>query len=136
MDSAQAGNATYRFSAERTPRFLRVTGTGTNSTADLLRFLSDSYQAVRESGSDSVLLVLNFAGPSLSLGSIYDVVAEKCAHGRELRRVACVDQNTEHVADRAEFTELAAIKLGVNFRMFRSVPDAEEWLNAEQDSRT
>lgn len=127
----QAPDTTYRFHAEETGQYLRAIGTGNNSTANLLRFLSDAYEAVRDSGRDSVLLVLNFTGPSLSLGSIYSVVAERCEHGRELRRIAYVDANGEHMPDRAEFAELAATQLGLNVRLFWNVADAEEWLSRD-----
>ena len=45
-----------------------------------------------------------------------------------LERVAYVDANPEHTLDAAEFAELAAKNQGVNVRLFRSLGEAERWL--------
>jgi hypothetical protein len=71
---------------------------------------------------------LHFAGRSLDLASIYSVITERSCDGSRLRHIACVDRNCEHSDERAEFAELAANRLGVNVRFFRSLEDAKRFL--------
>ena len=83
------------------------------------RFLRDSYQAALENDRDRLLMELNFAGPSLNLGSIYNVIAERSSDGSLLSYIACVDMNPEHSHEEAEFAELAANTMGVRVRFFQ-----------------
>lgn len=118
----------YVLRVENAGRFLRIFGTGNNSTATMLAFLTEASEVLRQHGRDSVLLVVSFEGPSLSLGSIYSIVSSRFALARGLRRVACLDTIPEHVVDRGELAEVVASSLGVNFRMFRDIESAEAWL--------
>jgi hypothetical protein len=121
----------YEFKVERAPKYLHVTGRGDNSEDNLRRFLLDSYRAAVEHDCDTLLMELNFAGRSLSIGSIYSVIAERSSDGSQLRHVAFVDTNLEHPRERGEFAELAASRMGVSVRCFPSVAEARRSLEEQ-----
>jgi len=125
----------YHFTAVLTRTHLHAIGSGTHSPENLRRFLTDTHRVVLEQQCDAVLLEMNFSGPSLDLGSLYSIIVEKSADASLLMRIAYVDTSTEHLPERAEFAELAAIKLGVNARVFPTVAEAEDWL-ATKTART
>jgi hypothetical protein len=118
----------YHFSVAQAPSHLHAIGSGVHSPENLRRFLADTHREVLARRCNAVLLEVRFAGPSLGFASVYSIVVANSADAATLTRIAYVDRNTEHLPERAEFAELAANKLGVNARVFRSVADAEKWL--------
>jgi hypothetical protein len=119
----------YGFRAVPTSTHLHVIGAGQNTRETARRFLADTHRSVSEHQATAVLLEMNFAGPSLDLGSLYAILFENRLEASLLRRVAYVDVSSrQHLPERAEFVELAANKLGINGRVFESVADAERWL--------
>jgi hypothetical protein len=118
----------YRSTIKQYPTYIHVTGAGANSKESVRQFLIDAYRASVERKCRSLLLEMSFSGPSLGLGSIYSVIAERSLEGSMLERIAYVDANSEHALDAAEFAELAAKNQGVNVRLFRSRSEAERWL--------
>jgi hypothetical protein len=118
----------YEFTAERAPTYLHVTGSGEHTADNLRRFMRDTYRAAIEHDCDALLMELNFTGRSLDLVSIYSVITERSAEGSRLKHIACVNRNAEHSDERADFAELAANRLGVNVRFFRSLEDARRYL--------
>jgi hypothetical protein len=117
----------YEFTAERTPTYLHVVGSGDRTADNLRRFLVDAYRAAVESGCDCLLMELNFTGPALDLVSIYSVITERSYDGSRLKYIACVDRIPES-DDQNEFAQLAANRLGVNVRFFRSLEVARRSL--------
>jgi hypothetical protein len=123
----------YEFTVMPAPTHLHIRATGDNTRESLNRFLIDAYRAAVTRNCDSVLLELNLSGESLSVGSIYSIVCERSSDALRMKRIAYIDTNSAHVPDRAEFAELAASRLGVNARLFRSVADAERWLKSDDN---
>ena len=121
----------YEFMAERAPTHLHVKGSGDHTAENMQRFLRESYWAAIENDRDCLLMELNFAGPSLNLGSIYSVISERSSDGSQLAYIACVDMNAEHSQEHAEFAELAANKIGVKVRFFPSLAEARRSLELE-----
>ena len=118
----------YQFTAIAKPNYLHAIGAGVHSAENLRRFLLDTNRHVRAQHFNAVLLEVRFTGPSLDFGSIYSIIVENRADASLIKRIAYVDTNVEHLPDRTEFAELAANKLGVNARVFRTVAEAESWL--------
>lgn len=123
---------TYHFSAIAKRTHLHAIGAGTHSPENLRRFLGDTHREVLAHGSEAVLLEVNFAGPSLDLGNLYSIIVENSSDASLLKRIAYVDSNRQHLPERAEFAELAATKLGLNARVFRTVAEAETWLEGRE----
>ena len=133
----RGGPMDYQLTIVRTPTYLHATATGDHTADNVLRFLADAHRAAVASNCDAMLLELNFSGPSLPLGSIYSIIAAASRDGSWFKRIAYVDVNPAHSPDRAEFAEVAANKLGVNVRLFRSVAEAESWfLGTDAVART
>ena len=118
----------YEFMVERAPTHLHVKGSGDHTAENMQRFLRESYRAAIENDRDCLLMELNFAGPSLNLGSVYRVISERSSDGSQLAYIACVDMNAEHSQEHAEFAELAANKVGVKVRFFPSLAEARRSL--------
>ena len=118
----------YQFTAIETASYLHAVGTGVHSAENVRRFLLDTNRIVSARQFDAVLLEVKFTGPSLDFGSIYSIIVDNRADASLVKRIAYVDTNAEHLPDRTEFAELAANKLGVNARVFRTVGEAEAWL--------
>ena len=124
---------TYRVTVEQYPTYLHIIGTGSNTAANARQFLFDAYRAAVERNCSSILVDMRFSGPSLDLGSIYSVIAERSGDGSNLDRIAYVEANPNHRFEAAEFAELVAQNRGVNVRLFQNVDDAARWL---QDGAT
>jgi hypothetical protein len=118
----------YHFSAVATRTHLHAIGSGTHCADNVRRLLADTTQVIIEKQLDAVLLEVRFIGPSLDFGRIYSIIVDNRADASRMKRIAYVDTNAEHLPERTEFAELAANKLGVNARMFRTVAAAEQWL--------
>jgi hypothetical protein len=121
---------TYEFTAERERTYLHVTGRGEHTAEHLRQLLLDAYRSAIEHGCDTLLIELNFTGPSLSVGTIYSVVSERSGDGAQLRHIVWVDKDPGH-HERAEFAEAAARKLGVSVQFFPNLEEArrslQEW---------
>jgi hypothetical protein len=120
----------YEFAAEAKGTYLHTIGSGTHSAENIRKFLADTHRLVLEQQWRSVLLELRFVGPSLDLGTIYGILVENRERASILDRIAYVDTNLQHLPERTEFAELAAAKLGFKGRVFRSVAEAQRWLES------
>ena len=117
----------YHLNVEEHPGYLHVTVTGTRNKRNAARFLRDVHAACIQRGVRSALIEIRFTGPSLDTGAIYEVVAERSADARELRKIAYVVP-TEPDPAKPRFAETVAVNRGVPVRLFASVGDAREWL--------
>ncbi len=118
----------YQFTSITTPTHLHAIGSGTHTADHLRRFLADTHRLVVAHHYDAVLLEVRFQGRSLDFGTIYSIIVQNRNDASIVKRIAYVDTNAEHISERAEFAELAANKLGLNARVFRTVAEAERWL--------
>jgi hypothetical protein len=98
-----------------------------------LRFLEEAYSACVKSGRSAVLLEMQFSGPSLDTARIYDVLSQRVADGRKLRKIAYVQGTIDDPA-MPYFAETVAMNRGVNGRLFQSVAAAEQWLSDRSDA--
>ena len=121
---------TYEFTVKQKPTYLHATGTGARTEENARRFLVDAYRASVQRRCGSLLLEMKFSGPPLALASIYSVIAERSPDGAKLERIAYVDADHEQAPDATEFAALVAVNRGVNIRLFRSLSEAEHWLQS------
>lgn len=119
---------TYRVTVEQHSTYLHVIGIGENTPENTRQFLIDANKAAVERNCNSILVDMRFSGPGLDLGSIYSVILDRSPDGAKFERIAYIDRNPNHTPDKAEFAELVAQNRGVNVRLFRSVTEAEHWL--------
>jgi len=118
----------YQFTVVEAPTYVHVIGAGALTAENMRRFLIDAHRSAVERHCDSLLLEPNFSGPSLNFGSIYSIICERSPDGSRYKRIAYVETDQERHQEQAEFAEMAANKLGVNVRLFRSRIEAERWL--------
>lgn len=107
--------------------YVHAIATGTHSAQNVLRFLAEAYEACVKRGHTSVLVEVNFTGPSLDVTSIYRVISQRVAEATKLARVAYVDSSGRD-ANRKEFAESVALNRGVNVRLFSDLEAARRWL--------
>ena len=117
----------YHLSLEQHPAYLHAAVTGSHSAANVARFLREVREACEERGIAAVLLELDFTGPSLGTGGIYDVVSREAGGGKTLRKVGYVDASPRDPGKK-KFAETVALNRGVNVRLFTSVAEAARWL--------
>jgi hypothetical protein len=117
----------YHLTLQEQPSYLHATVTGANSADNALRFLREVHEACARLGRSSVLLEVNFSGPSLETGSIFRVISERSKDGAKLHRIAYVDGSTRD-PERMKFAETVAINRGVNVRLFQDVEAAKRWI--------
>jgi hypothetical protein len=120
----------YHLTIEEHPLYLHTAVSGTHSLENARRFLQEAYAACVERGYTDVLLEMNLTGPSLDLGSIFAVVAQRSADAVKLRRVAYVDASSRD-PEKKRFAETVAVNRGVNARLFRDLEEARRWLCPE-----
>ena len=123
----------YVFTAVKAPTHLHAVATGELTAENMRRFLVDAHRAAVGRNYDSLLVESRFSGRSLELSSIYSVIEERSPDGSIFKRIAYVDNNPDQLPDRAEFAQVAASRLGVNVRLFRTVSEAEQWLSRGND---
>jgi len=75
------------------------------------------------------MIEANLRGPSLNLVQIYSIVKEESTRAAPLvLRIAYVDVNPEHSSSNIRFAEDVAVNLGVNVRVFATLPEAAKWI--------
>jgi hypothetical protein len=124
----------YELTIEERPTYLYAKVVGPRTAENALRFLEETYAACVKSGRSTTLLDMQFSGPSLDTVSIYDVLLERVAHGRKLRKIAYIEA-PGHDPAMPYFAETVAMNRGVNVRLFQNVAAAEEWLSDESDRK-
>lgn len=118
----------YLLTIDEQPSHLHATVTGTHSAQNALRFLEEAYEACVQRGHSAVLLEMNLTGPSLDMGSIFGVIAQRSADGVKLRKIAYVDASARD-PEKMKFAETVAVNRGLNIRLFRDLDAAKRWMS-------
>jgi hypothetical protein len=118
----------YQITIEPTPRYLHVRVTGDNSRETVLAYLAEVRQTCLDQGRTGVLIEEHLRGPSLDLVSIFRMIASRAEQDAVGLRIAFVDTNPEHAADRMQFAETVAVNRGIQVRVFERAEDAAAWL--------
>lgn len=122
----------YQLTVEERPAYLYAKAAGERTPANALRFLQEAYAACVKSGRSALLLDMQLSGPTLNTTSVYQVISQRVADGRNLRKIAYVDGSTGE-SDMPYFAETVAVNRGVNVRLFPSLAAAEKWLLSAND---
>jgi hypothetical protein len=118
----------YQLTIDEQPSYLHATVTGTHSAENAIRFLKEAHEACVQRGHSAVLLEMNLAGPSLDMGSIFGVIAQRSADGLKLRKIGYVDASARD-PEKLKFAETVAVNRGLNVRLFRDIEDAKRWMS-------
>ena len=121
----------YNFSVEQKPAYVHAKVSGDLTRPNARQFLVDAYQACIDRNVPSLLLEVAFTG-DLGLGEVCSVINERSPDGSNLERIAYVDTNPDLQRDTAEFAEMVAQNRDVNVRLFRTLSEAEQWLQSSR----
>jgi hypothetical protein len=102
---------------------------GNNDAQTVQRYLMEINAASVQHKMDTVLIEENLAGPSLNYAEMYWQISDGSKKALPIRCFAYVDVNPEHDAERLKFIETVAVNRGVNIRLFKTVAEAESWLD-------
>jgi hypothetical protein len=121
----------YQLSFERHPLFIHATVTGTNSREAVMGYLDDiRCECIRED-CYRVLIEERLEGPRLQMMDVFSIASEGAMNALGVfHAMAYVD---ERMGDMANFAETVAVNRGMPVRIFTNVPDAENWLRAQQE---
>jgi hypothetical protein len=109
--------------------YLHATVTGENVPEGIFTYLMQIRDECARHSCPAVLIEEHLTGPDLDLRSIFDVVSLSSAHADPtVKRIAFVDMNPEHDPIKLEFAGNVAVGLGIDMRVFRTVPEARQWL--------
>ena len=124
----------YQLSIERKPAYLHARVTGDNTPQNVRAYLEEVRSACWRLRCPAVLIEENLAGPGLSLTDIFGVAQ----HGSRppgpdepALRIAYVDTNPQHSHADMKFAETVATNRGLDARVFRTIIDAQGWLEGK-----
>jgi hypothetical protein len=112
---------------EEQPTYLHAKLVGERTPNNLLRFLEEVHAACVKLDRSAVLLEMDLSGPSLDVGAIFSVIAQRSPEGAKLHKIAYVEDSMADPA-RARFAETVALNRGVNVRLFGDLDAARQWL--------
>lgn len=120
----------YVLTIENKGHYLHLRVTGQNTAETVRAYLEEGIARCIELGCPNVLIEENLEGPDLGMGSIHEIVGAASASAREtVHYVAFVNMNPAHDRALARFTENVATNRAVNFRVFRTIAEAENWIS-------
>jgi len=122
----------YQFRVTPKGTYLHIQVDGDNAPETVLRYLREIYESCVKLKCPDVLVEENLEGPGLDLGEIFGVVAEGSKSvWPVVQKIAVVDVNPLHDQQNMKFAETVGVNRSVNVRVFRTVPEAENWIAAQ-----
>lgn len=118
----------YSFVADVKDGYLHVRIKGDNTVATVKRYLKDVLTACSNEGCPNVLIEEDLTGPRMAIADIFGIINERAAEFRPaMRLIAFVDVQAESPGA-MKFAENVAVNRGVTVSVFRTVADAEKWI--------
>ena len=119
---------TYQLTTHKTPAYLHVQVTGTNSVKTVIDYIHDIGDLCQEQNCSMILIEENLQGHGLSMFDIVKVIKGLRNSPPVLRWVVYVDVNPAHDPVLMDFARELAIRRGLRVRICHSVKDAKEWI--------
>jgi len=117
----------YQIKFERKPAYLHAAVTGQNSRENVTRYLEEILGECVTRGCQQVLIEECLEGPRLGTADVYRIVTEGSDKARGvLRLIAFVDVNSE--GNNMRFAEDVAVNRSLTVSVFKTVAEAEKWL--------
>ncbi len=122
----------YQLTIVKQKNYLRCSVSGTNSLHNVVHYLSEVHDAIRDLQCSNVLIEENLAGKSLNLLQMYSVIqfAKKTILSRP-HKIAYVDVNAEHNIMHLQLTIKSALYHFISVEMFLTIPEAEAWIEQQ-----
>jgi hypothetical protein len=108
--------------------YLHAVATGTNTKANVMRYLEDILHECVVRNCFRVLIEERLEGPRMGTMDIFDIASQGQSRHAGMRPIiAYVDVNATNISD-MKFAEDVAVNRGTFVRVFPSVADAELWI--------
>jgi len=118
---------TYKLTYTEMPGYLHAIVTGVNSLENVAQYLEDVLQECQARHIRRVLIEEQLEGPRLRTMDVFQIAAEGSTRAQGyFEAVAYVDVNAQ--GDLMKFAETIAVNRYLPVSVFRSVRDAEVWL--------
>jgi hypothetical protein len=118
---------TYKVTFGRKAGYLHAVVTGTNTKANVMRYLADILHECVARDCFRVLIEERLEGPRLGTMDIFDIASGQSRDAGRLPIIAYVDVNATNTSD-MKFAEDVAVNRGTFVRVFSSLADAELWI--------
>ena len=103
---------------------------GDTTAEDVAEYLAEGLKKCVELCCPNLLIEENLKGPSLGIFAVYEIVTKICLQAAAVvRQVAYVDISPEHKLEVNQFAETTAVNRGINVKLFKTVPEAENWIS-------
>jgi hypothetical protein len=120
----------YELTVTQKPTYLHAIVTGSNTQANVARYLEDIQRECTVRGCSRVLIEERLEGPRLKTMGVFQIASTGSSRARGcFEAIAYVDINAE--GDLMQFAETVAVNRGLPVMVFTSVSDAEKWLLAK-----
>ena len=122
----------YQLQIIEKPGYLHAVVTGKNTMENVKGYLKELLRACEERRCYDVLIEERLEGRRLETWDVYQVASESSAMARGVfRTIAYVDVNAS--GELMKFAETVANNRGVPMNLFRTVAEAEAWLESRLD---
>ena len=120
---------TFQLHIEQKKDYLHVKVTGENSLENVALYLDQLVDECETRNCGRVLVEENLMGPRLGFSDIFKVASESSIKALgKIKALAYVDVNAED--DSMLFAELVAKNRSVPVKVFKSVAEAESWIDS------
>lgn len=119
---------TYQLTTHKTPTYLHVRVSGTNSVKTVTDYIHKVGDICEEQNCAVVLIEENLLGHGLNMFDIVKVIKGLRNSPSVLRWLIYVDTNPAHDPILMDFARELAIRRGLRVRICRSVKEAQEWI--------
>jgi hypothetical protein len=117
----------YRLTYLAHPTYLHVTVTGENSVPNVTRYLEEMHREAVTRGAKRLLIEDRLVGPRLPIFDVFDIVSAASARSAGVfEAIAFVEDHGS--GDLIQFVENVAVNRSAPLAVFRTVADAERWL--------
>jgi hypothetical protein len=124
-----SGEASYQVRFTDRGKYLHAAVTGANTRDNVLRYLADVRRECEVRNCTRVLIEERLEGPRLGFPDVFRIAAEGSTRALGFfEAIAYVDVHAQ--GDLMDFAETVAVNRAMPVRVFRSLPDAENWLDA------
>lgn len=124
----------YRLSYLSLPTYLHVIVTGENSVQNVAQYLEEMHHEAVARGATRLLIEDRLVGPRLPLFAVFDIVSAASARSAGVfEAIAFVELHGS--GDMTQFVEDVAVNRSAPLVVFRTVAEAQRWLN-ESEPRT
>ena len=125
----------YKIEITHKQKYIHAFVEGTNSIANVKRYLTDVQKATEEYRCKTVLIEERLTGSGLDTFDLFEVIRTQARYARDRKlRIAYVDLNKDHHRSTVAFGENLANIMGVNVKVFSSAEEAMDWLLDKKQS--